>query len=117
MLSALPEVKLEEVPAPVSGVRVARVVVSATWRSSQAPPGSASSVFFRFLLLGDPRLGAYHEPPLCSAADAALTALVVTPEDCVEAGCTGVRCVYRLALPLVPKTTTSITLQVCGRVG
>ncbi len=112
VLSAPPTVSFTAVPASVSGARVARVEVSAKCPPGVAPDGCLDAVSFRFLVLNNPLLGVYHEPPPCSSKAAALAAPVQLPEDCVEAGCNATSCVYQLVLPQVPGTNSSYTVKV-----
>ena len=67
--------------------------------------------FYLGQVLADKFLGHFHTPPLCPAAGLGESGASL-PMDCVEAGCDGLGCVYRLALPHDPGTFTGYTLQV-----
>ncbi len=114
VLSKVPTALVASHPDPQSASWQPEFTIRADW-IGEVPDGGNAAVTFEFLLLGDRSLGAFHVPPQCPVnglagfRDAPTSQL---PVDCLEQGCDGSRCVYRLALPHDRGTSWAYTLQV-----
>jgi hypothetical protein len=114
VLAAQPLVTILSRPDSVSGSRAPALVVAADWGSGDAPLLGNAVVRFEFLLFGDKDLGTFHTPRPCALGN--LTSFgtgAQLPVDCVDPGCSGARCVYRIALAHERNSGLSYTLQVC----
>ncbi len=116
VLSAAPSVVVHTRPDRVSSSWRPALTVRAQWGSEEPPPLGNALLRFQFQLLGSRDLGVFHSPPSCPEDLASLgVGSARLPVDCVDAGCDGTGCVYRLALPRVPGTSSSYTLQIRSR--
>ena len=116
VLSAVPRVQVLSRPDPVSSSWRPVLALQAQWGSKVPPPGGNALLRFEFTVLGLRGLDAFHSPPLCPSDSASFgTGSARLPMDCVDVGCDGGGCVYRLALPRTPGTSSSYTLQIRGR--
>jgi hypothetical protein len=116
ILSAVPSVQVLSRPDTVSSSWRPVLALLAQWGSKEPPPGGNSLLQFEFTVLGLRGLDTFHSPPLCPSDPGSFgVGSVRLPVDCVEAGCDGGGCVYRLALPHAPGTSSAYTLQMRGR--
>jgi hypothetical protein len=111
VVSSVPPAEVLGRPDAVSGAWLPSVTLGVGWGVAARPADSADGVSFEMLLFGDRALGAFHAPRVCNGS-LATVASALLPVDCVDPGCSGERCVYRLALPHTRGDATVYTLQV-----
>ena len=141
VLAAAPTVAVLAHPADVSGGLRPVFVFAADWGEGLVAEVGVT-VQFQMALVGDDQLSAFHAPRQCANGSSSSSSsgsngtagggsgsesgsavvvngapssdfsLLSVPRDCVDAGCDGGRCVYRLTLKQGRGTTVAYTLQV-----
>jgi hypothetical protein len=110
VLAAVPRVGVLSRPDAVSAAWRPVFRVVAQWETEEPPLGGDAGVVFEFLVVGAKGIGDFHVPPVCTGDRGRFGVGSPLPMDCVEPGCDGRGCQYRIALPHDRGTSVSYTL-------